>query len=84
MTRWFVMEIPVSSLEVCKIVGNCKTEKLAGDLVVALEAQSDGLFRVVGPITQNMIEGKLNPEDFKIAVAHAEYLECLQTGKQLH
>lgn len=82
--RWFIVEVPVNSSEVCKTVGNCATKKLAADLVIALEQSSDRIFRVVGPITQNMIEGKLNPEDIELAVAHVEHLELLQTGKQTH
>ncbi len=82
--RWFVVEVPVSSLDTCVIVGNCKTKASAMDAVTTLEAQSDSIFRVVGPITQNMLEGRLNPEDIELVEATMEQLEYQQAGGQTH
>lgn len=84
LMRWFVVEVPVSSSESCITVGNCKTKALAADVVTALEATSDSLFRVVGPITQNMLEGKLNPEDIELVEATMENLEYQQAGGLTH
>ncbi len=84
LTRWFVVEVPVRSSDTCITVGNCKTKKLADDVVAELELQSDSIFRVVGPITQNMLEGKLNPEDIELVEATMEHLEHQQAGGQTH
>ena len=82
--RWFVVEVPVESSESCVTVGNCKTKALAMDVVTTLAAQSDSIFRVVGPITQNMLEGRLNPEDIELVEATMEHLEYQQAGGQTH
>ncbi len=82
--RWFVVEVPVSSSESCITVGNCKTKDLAQAVVDALELQSDSIFRVVGPITQNMMDGKLNPEDIALVEAQLQQIEHRQAGGQLH
>ena len=84
LMRWFVVEVPVRSSDVCVIAGNCKTKALAADVVTALEAQSDSLFRVVGPITQNMLEGRINPEDIELVEAQMEHLEHRQAGGLTH
>lgn len=82
--RWFVVEVPVSSSENCITVGNCATEALAKTVVDSLEAQSDRLFRVVGPITQNMMDGKLDPKDIELVEAQLQQIEHQQAGGQLH
>lgn len=84
LMRWFVVEVPVSSSESCITVGNCKTKDLAQIVVDTLEAQSDSIFRIVGPITQNMMEGRLNPEDIKLVEAQMEHLEHQQAGGLTH
>ncbi len=84
LMRWFVVEVPVRSSNTCVTVGNCKTKALAIDVVTVLEAQSDSIFRVVGPITQNMLEGRLNPEDIELVEATMEHLEYQQAGGQTH
>ncbi len=83
-TRWFVVEVPVSSSDTCVTVGNCKTKDLAQKVVDALETQSDSIFRVVGPISENMIQGKLDPEDIKLVEAHLQHIEHLQAGGSTH
>lgn len=82
--RWFVVEVSISSSENCIITGNCATEALAKTVVDALEAQSDRIFRIVGPITQNMMDGKLDPEDIKLVEAQMEHLEHQQSGGLTH
>lgn len=82
--RWFVVEVSVSSSDICVTVGNCKTKALAMDVVAALEPQSDSIFRVVGPITQNMMDGKLDPKDIELVEAQLEHIEHQQAGGQLH
>lgn len=84
LMRWFVVEIPVRSSDTCVTVGNCKTKALAMDVVTALEAQSDSIFRVVGPITQNMLEGRMNPEDIELVEATMENFEYQQAGGLTH
>lgn len=84
LMRWFVIEIPVSSSDVCIVVGNCKTKALAVAVVTQLELQSDRLFRIVGPITQNMLEGRLNPKDIELVEAQMECLEHQQAGGLTH
>lgn len=84
LMRWFVIEIPVSSSDICIVVGNCKTKALAVDVITQLELQSDRLFRIVGPITQNMLEGRLNAEDIELAEAQMEHIEYEQAGGQVH
>ena len=84
LMRWFVVEVPVGSSDTCVTVGNCKTKALAMDVVTTLEAQSDSIFRVVGPITQNMLEGRMNPEDIELVEATMEHLEHQQAGGLIH
>lgn len=84
LMRWFVVEVPVRSSDVCVVVGNCKTKAMAAEVVTSLELQSDRLFRVVGPITQNMIEGRMNPEDIELVEATMEHLEHQQAGGLTH
>jgi len=82
--RWFVVEVPVSSSENCIIAGNCATEALAKAVVDSLEVQSDRIFRVVGPITQNMMDGKLDPKDIELVEAQMEHIELQQSGGLTH
>lgn len=84
LMRWFVMEVPVKSSDTCVIVGNCKTKAIAADVLTSLELQSDRIFRVVGPITQNMLEGRMNPEDIELVEAQMERLEYEQAGGLTH
>ena len=84
LMRWFVVQVPISSNSTCVIAGNCKTEELAKKVVDALEEQCDDIFRVVGPVTQNMIEGKLNLEDIDLAEAHMEHVELKNSGGRVH
>ena len=84
LMRWFVVEVPVRSSDPCVTVGNCKTKALAMDVVTVLEAQSDSIFRVVGPITQNMLEGRMNSEDLELVEAQMEHLEHQQAGGLIH
>ena len=83
-TRWFVVEVPVSSSDVCVTVGNCKTKDLAQKVVDALEVQADSIFRVVGPISENMVQGRLDPKDIELVEAHLQHIEHQQTGGLTH
>ncbi len=82
--RWFVVEVSISSSDDCVIVGNCKTKDLAQIVVDTLEEQSDSIFRVVGPITQNMMDGKMDPKDIELVEAQLQQIEHRQAGGQLH
>lgn len=82
--RWFVVEVPASSSDNCITAGNCATEALAKAVVEALELRSDRIFRIVGPITQNMMEGKLDPKDIELVEAQMERLEHQQAGGLSH
>jgi len=84
LMRWFVVQVPISSNGVCIIAGNCKTKELAMKVVDSLEEQCNDIFRVVGPITQNMLEGKLDPEDIELVEATMEHLEHQQSGGLTH
>lgn len=83
LMRWFVVEVSDDRTD-CTIVGNCKTKEMAKQVIITLNAQSDRLFRIVGPITQNMIEGKLNPEDLALVEAQIEHIEYEQGGGRMH
>ncbi len=83
LMRWFVVEVS-DDRENGIIVGNCKTKAMVEQVVIALRAQSNRTFKIVGPITQNMLEGRMNPEDIKIVEAQMEHLEYEQAGGQTH
>lgn len=74
----------MSSSDTCITVGNCATEALAKTVVDALEPRSDRIFRIVGPISENMIQGRLDPEDIKLVEAQLEHIEYEQAGGQIH
>ncbi len=84
LSRWLVVQVPVRSSDACITAGNCETKDLAQSLVDALEMQSDNIFRVVGPITENMIQGKVTEEDVAQVVAEMECVEMLMHGGHLH
>ncbi len=84
LMRWFVVQVPVKSEDTCVIAGNCKTQELAQKVVDALEASSDSIFRVVGPITETMIRGEVTEEDLELVTAEIERVEMLMHGGRLH
>ena len=81
--RWFVVEVS-NDREDGIIVGNCKTKAMAEQVVIALREQSDRSFKTVGPITQNMLEGRMNSEDLELVEAQMEHLEHRQAGGLTH
>lgn len=83
LMRWFVVEVS-DDREDCIVVGNCKTKDLAKHTLIALNAQCDRNFKIVGPITQNMLEGRMNPEDIELVEAQMEHLEYEQAGGLIH
>lgn len=84
LMRWFVVQVPVSNSDSCIIVGNCKTQGLAQKVVDTLEEQSDSIFRVVGPITETMLQGKMTEEDLELVTAEIERAEMLMHGGRIH
>ena len=83
LMRWFVVEVS-DDRENCIIVGNCKTKAIAEQAIIALRAQSNRSFKTIGPITQNMLEGRMNPEDIELVEAQMEHLEHQQAGGLIH
>ena len=81
--RWFVIEVS-DDREDCIIVGNCVSTEMARKVTTALREQSSRTFKTIGPITQNMLDGKLNPEDLALAEAEMERNEYQQSGGQTH
>lgn len=81
--RWFVVVVSDDRIDGA-IVGNCATLTLAENVIDALVAQSDKTFRIVGPITENMIHGKLDPKDIELVEAQMEHFEYQQAGGQIH
>jgi len=82
-SRWFIVEVSNESLD-GTIVGNCATKALAEILVDALIAQSNRIFKIVGPITENMIQGRLDPKDIELVEAQMEQNEYKQAGRLTH
>lgn len=78
-TRWFVVEVSDEHID-CPIVGNCDTKELAEDVVTSLTMQSERNFKIIGPITENMIQGRCNSEDVKIIEAVMEHFEYISRG----
>ncbi|KKL75477.1 hypothetical protein LCGC14_2054490 [marine sediment metagenome] len=81
--RWFVIAVSDDS-EDCILVGNCKTRGLAGELLAAVREQSNRNLKIVGPITETMLQGKISEEDLKRVEAELEHVEHLQSGGRTH
>lgn len=83
LMRWFVVAVSDDSAD-CIIVGNCKTRELANICIAAVREQSDRNFKVIGPITQNMLEGRISPEDIELVEAQLEHIAFQQSGRRTH
>ena len=83
LMRWFVVEVS-DDREDGIIVGNCKTKAMAKQVVIALRVQSNRSFKIIGPITQKMLEGRMNPEDIELVEAQMEHLEHQKAGGLTH
>lgn len=83
LMRWFVVEVS-DDREDGIIVGNCKTKAMAEQVIIAMRALSNRNYKTIGPITQNMLEGRMNPEDIELVEAQMEQLEYEQAGGLTH
>lgn len=83
LMRWFVVSVSDDN-EDCVLIGNCKTRELAGRCIASLREQSDRNFKIVGPITETMLQGRVSEEDLKRVEAELELIEYHQSGSLTH
>lgn len=83
LMRWFVVAVSNDS-EDCILIGNCKTRELANKCIAAVREQSNRSFKIVGPITETMLQGRVSEEDLKRVEAELELIEYHQSGSLTH
>lgn len=81
--RWLVISITDDSIE-APIVGNSPTRDDAEMAASSLKALSGYEFKIIGPISANMIKGVMTKADVDMVEAELEANQLRNQGKYLH
>ena len=81
--RWLVISITEESIE-APIVGNCPTRDDAEIIASNLKALSGYEFKIIGPISVNMIKGVMTKADVDQVEAEIEANQLRNSGAFLH